>query len=71
MYPCCVSFNNDLKLGSIKKLSIHKAWHSEKMNEIRKIHKTGEYYKNKTCKDCVNLIYPPLKIKIKTKKYFN
>ena len=61
MYPCCVSFNNDLKLGSIKDLSIHEAWHSKKMNEIREIHKSGEYYKNKTCKDCVNLIYPPNK----------
>ncbi len=59
MYPCCVSFNNDLKLGSFKDLSIHQAWHSEKMNEIREIHKSGEYYKIKTCKDCVNLIYPP------------
>ena len=27
-------------------------------NEIREIHKKGEYYKNKTCKDCVDLIYP-------------
>ena len=59
MYPCCVSFNNELKLGSIKNQTIHSAWHSKKMNEIREIHKSGEYWKNKTCKDCVNLIYPP------------
>ncbi len=24
----------------------------------QKMHKKGEYYKNETCKDCVNLIYP-------------
>ena len=28
------------------------------MNEIRELHKKGEFYKDKTCKDCVNLIYP-------------
>ena len=27
------------------------------MNEIREIHQKGEYQKNKTCNDCVNLIY--------------
>ena len=59
IYPCCVSFNKNLKLGSIHNTTIHKAWHSEKMKEIRAIHKKGEYFKNKTCDDCVNLIYPP------------
>jgi len=58
IYPCCVSFNKDLKLGSIRDTKIYDAWHSPKMNEIREIHKKGEYYKNKTCKDCVDLIYP-------------
>jgi len=59
MYPCCVSFNKDLNLGSIKKKSIYSAWNSEKMNKLRGIHKNGQFYKNKTCKDCVNLVYPP------------
>ena len=58
MYPCCVSFNKELKLGSIREMSIYDAWNSEKMREIREIHKSGEYRKNKTCKDCVDLIYP-------------
>jgi radical SAM protein with 4Fe4S-binding SPASM domain len=59
IYPCCVSFNKDLVLGSIKNTKIYDAWHSKKMNEIREIHQKGEYQKNKTCNDCVNLIYPP------------
>jgi len=59
MYPCCVSFNKDLKLGSIKDTTIHAAWNSKKMNELREIHKSGDYQKNKTCNSCVNLIYPP------------
>ena len=24
------------------------------MTELRKIHKTGEYYKNNVCKNCIN-----------------
>jgi MoaA/NifB/PqqE/SkfB family radical SAM enzyme len=59
MYPCCVSFNKDLNLGSFKKKTIYEAWNSDKMNVLRGISKSGEFYKNKTCKDCVNLIYPP------------
>ena len=59
MYPCCVSFNNDLKLGSIHTQTIYSAWHSDKMKKIRELHRKGEYHKNETCKNCVNLIYPP------------
>jgi len=60
--PCCVSFNKDLSLGSLKDTTIHKAWHSKKMNQIREMHKKGEFYLDKTCNDCVNLIYPNNKI---------
>ena len=35
---------------------------TKKMNEIRDLHKRGEFYLNKVCKDCVNLIYPNNKI---------
>ena len=61
--PCCVSFNKDLVIGKIgEKNSIYKAWHSEKMNNIRELHKSGKFYLDKTCNDCVNLIYPNHKI---------
>ena len=60
MYPCCVSFNKSLKLGSVKDTKIYDAWHSPKMNEIRELHKNGKFYEMKTCKDCVNLIYPSI-----------
>ncbi len=56
--PCCVSFNKNLILGSINNTKIYDAWHSEKMNGIRKMHKEGKFYLDKTCSDCVNLIYP-------------
>ena len=59
IYPCCVSFNKDLVLGSIKNTKIYDAWHSPKMNKLREIHKKGEYKIDKTCETCVDLIYPP------------
>ena len=64
MYPCCVSFNKDLKLGSIKDTTIHEAWNSSMMKDLRAIHKSGDYKKNKTCDKCVNLIYPPIEKKL-------
>ena len=61
--PCCVSFNKNLIIGTIgKENAIHNAWNSEKMNKIRDLHKRGEFYLDKTCNDCVNLIYPNNKI---------
>jgi len=64
--PCCVSFNKNLIIGTIgKENAIHNAWNSEKMNKIRDLHKRGEFYLDKTCNDCVNLIYPNNKIQIK------
>ena len=60
--PCCVNFNKELTIGKLGKDTIHQAWHSKKMNELRNLHKRGEFYLNKTCKDCVNLIYPNNKI---------
>ena len=56
--PCCVNFNKDLTIGHLSKDTIYQAWNSKKMNEIRDMHKRGEFYLNETCRDCVNLIYP-------------
>ena len=58
IYPCCVNFNRELILGSLKDTTIFNAWNSEKMKNLRKLHKKGEHYKNQTCKKCVDLIYP-------------
>ena len=60
--PCCVSFNKNLILGNIDDTTIHDAWHSPKMKNIRQLHKDGKFYLDKTCKDCVDLIYPNNKI---------
>ena len=33
------------------------------MNNLRKMHKEGKFYLDKTCTDCVNLYYPKNNIK--------
>lgn len=56
--PCCSTFSSKLSLGDIRTTSIHQAWHSDKMNELRRIHSEGKWKENDICKQCVNLIYP-------------
>ena len=63
--PCCAVYSSELKIGDLKFNSIYDAWHSKEMKKLRALHKKGEYYKNDTCKKCVNSMYP-LKKKIKS-----
>ena len=56
--PCCTMFSSRLKIGDTRKGAIYDAWHSEEMNELRDLHRKGEWYKNEICKQCVNLMYP-------------
>lgn len=56
--PCCAMFSSKLKLGNVKENSIYDAWNSTAMNQLREIHRNGEYFKNEFCKKCVELIYP-------------
>ena len=55
--PCCTWFSRELSLGEVGKVSLHEAWHSEKMQQLRELHVRGEWYNNPTCKKCVNAIY--------------
>ena len=52
--PCCSFYAVDLQVGDWKKDSLKTIWNSDKMVELRKIHKAGEYYKNDICKNCVH-----------------
>ena len=54
--PCCSTFSSSLKVGDLNNDTIYKAWHSNEINELRDLHKNGEWYKNDICKQCVNLI---------------
>lgn len=57
IYPCCF-FDVDLKIGDLKTDTICRAWHSEKMNMIRELHRAGQYKKYKICNSCANLFFP-------------
>lgn len=50
--PCCVFYATHLPVGNVFKQSIDEIWHSDKMRSLRSLHKKGEYYKNKTCREC-------------------
>lgn len=50
---CCSFYAVGLVVGNWKKNSLEEIWNSEKMRELRKIHKEGKYYKNPACKSCI------------------
>ena len=52
--PCCTTFSSELALGNINDNSLYDLWNGNKMNNLRHIHKSGEYWKNEWCKKCVN-----------------
>jgi len=51
--PCCSFYGVDLVAGNWKNESLKKIWNGKKMKELREIHKKGEFYKNKVCKNCI------------------
>lgn len=50
---CCSFYAVDLVVGNWKTTDIEKIWNGDQMIELRRIHKNGEYYKNRACKMCV------------------
>jgi len=52
--PCCSFYAVDLVVGNWKEDSLKTIWNNDKMVELRKIHKSGEYYKNDVCKNCIS-----------------
>jgi len=51
--PCCTTFSSELALGNVNNQSLYELWHSEAMNNLRKIHKDGRYMDNPWCDKCV------------------
>tara|TARA_R110002020_G_scaffold41198_1_gene121491 strand:+ start:835 stop:1800 length:966 start_codon:yes stop_codon:yes gene_type:complete len=52
--PCCCMNGINLKLGNIDKMNLKEAWNSKKMMALKKMHKEGNYRKNKVCNRCIN-----------------
>ena len=57
--PCCAMYSTILSLGSLDTTTVHQAWHSSLMNELREIHKEKRWLENKVCTTCINNTYPP------------
>ena len=57
--PCCSFYAVDLGVGNWKQEPLLEIWNSDKMRELRQIHKDGDYFKNGTCKACVENSHVP------------
>ena len=52
--PCCCMNGVELQIGTIKDMSLKEAWNSKKINELRSLHKKGNYKENSICKRCID-----------------
>ncbi len=50
--PCCTFHAVRLPMGNVFRQGISEIWTSDKMRNLRNMHRSGEYYKNKTCLEC-------------------
>lgn len=51
--PCCKLSGRNLKIGTIDSMSIQQAWKSDKMQELRSLHKENRWHENPVCKACL------------------
>jgi len=51
--PCCSFYAVDIPVGNWKNNTLTEIWNSEKMKNIRRTHKKGDYYSIKACKLCI------------------
>lgn len=54
VHPCCNFRGKDITVGNAFKESIYSIWNNKKYKYLRKIHKSGKYYKHKVCKECLD-----------------
>jgi radical SAM protein with 4Fe4S-binding SPASM domain len=57
--PCCFDAKRELKMGDINKETVEQVWNGKKYNELRKLHRSGEFFKNDTCRNCALANYKP------------
>lgn len=51
--PCCCMNGTELMIGNISDMTLKEAWNSDKIKELRKLHKSGKYYENEVCRRCI------------------
>jgi radical SAM protein with 4Fe4S-binding SPASM domain len=50
--PCCGDYLNELKLGNAKNERIVDLWMGQKLNRLRKLHRSGRFSEIPTCRSC-------------------
>jgi radical SAM protein with 4Fe4S-binding SPASM domain len=52
--PCCTFWGENLKLSKCDSpQAVTEAWNSDKMQQLRRTHESGEYWRIETCRKCV------------------
>ncbi|MFC2066179.1 radical SAM/SPASM domain-containing protein [Chloroflexota bacterium] len=49
---CCGDWGGEIVLGNVKESTIYELWHSEKLNEIRRLHAEGRFGEILACARC-------------------
>lgn len=52
LISCNHDYKGDSRLGNVKDVSIKEMWHSEEVNNIRKLHKSGQAHEVSKCNGC-------------------
>jgi len=52
--PCCCMNGTELQIGNIKDMSLNEAWNSQKIKDLRELHKNGDYRQNEVCRRCID-----------------
>lgn len=56
--PCCAMYSSILSLGTIDEMTVHEAWHSKEMQDLRSLHANGSWKSHPICNQCVKNTYP-------------
>ena len=52
--PCCKMGGKKLALGNIENMTLKSAWNSDKMKNLKLMHKENRWRENPVCKRCIN-----------------
>jgi radical SAM protein with 4Fe4S-binding SPASM domain len=52
IYPCCIGFEDTMKMGNVANHDLSEVWRSDKYNELRKEHIIGSFKSFPICEKC-------------------
>lgn len=54
---CATDVMGNIAIGNVRETSIKDLWHGPKLNALRDLHTSGNYFKNPMCRICVNHLF--------------